>query len=98
MAFTKGQSSEVNSLAVGYAWEAYRKVEGGSVKLLEAGFDWEGAPMNLSKQELRLALENNTEWSSYFSTSLGFTAFCGGLSSMDGKLGYEANAGMRLIF
>lgn len=98
MAFTKGQFSEVNSLAVGYAWEAYRKVEGGSVKLLEAGFDWEGAPMNLSKQELRLALENNTEWSSYFSTSLGFTAFCGGLSSMDGKLGYEANAGMRLIF
>lgn len=98
LSFTKGQFSETNSLGIGCAWEMYRKVEGRSVELLEAGFDWEGSPIDLPKQELRVALENNTEWSSYFSTALGVTAFCGGFSSMDNKLGYEANAGMRLIF
>lgn len=98
LAFIKGQFSEVNSLGISYAWEAYRKVEGGAVQLLEAGFDWEGAPMDLPRQELRVALENNTEWSSYFSTVLGLTAFCGGFTSTDSKLGYEANTGLRLIF
>lgn len=54
--------------------------------------------MDLPRQELRVALENNTEWSSYFSTVLGLTAFCGGFTSTDSKLGYEANTGLRLIF
>ena len=98
LAFTKGQFSEVNSLGIGYAWEAYRKIEGGFVQLLDANFDWKGIPIDLPRQELRVVLENNTEWSSYFSTVLGVSGFYGGCASVDSKLGCEANAGVRLIF
>ncbi|AAP05547.1 polymorphic outer membrane protein middle domain-containing protein [Chlamydia caviae] len=91
--YSRGQRSEVNSLSFSYALDVYRKAPTVLINLPAASYSWEGVGSDLSRKFMKAQFSNDTEWSSYFSTFLGFT-----YEWREHTVSYDVNGGIRLIF
>ncbi|WP_201456294.1 autotransporter domain-containing protein [Chlamydia sp. 17-3921] len=91
--YSRGSHSEVNGLSVTYIFDVYRQQPESVISLPEAVFSWKGMGADVSPKAIRAQFNNDTEWSSYFSTHFGVNyEWREHINTLD------INAGIRVIF